>query len=525
MASYGIPDEVSDNFTPDEIREYVTQFKKIDSDGNGTLDQDEMMELMKTLGMEGAAEPEKVQALIDEVDEDGDGVVNLSEFFTMMNNATSALKQGLAKKLVDEQKEANAKKKRMNRKKSITERMFKKVNKSEGNASSDSVDPMNLTDSEAAIVSTFLDSEQGGKSFKEIASNLSGDATEKTSTVDTDDGFEKRTENIFFLDGSSVEVVMTEKSRLKHVVVQIKEYLNLTHDNDFAIYLFKKGSLIKALSDEDNCFNVLKRYDPEDSGDLEFIFKRRTYLPWSPLSTETREAVDVEQGAHRLSFVEAQYRFLNSHYPVKLGQAVELAAILAASAEAEPSEEFIFENIDSFVPEALVYTSNVDQKRHLANRIHMQAKRKDFFAGFQAISVEKKFLAKCHDYYDKMFGDTFYRVELVTLPPDNRLTTDAVSKKPKTKGRCGIGHNGIHRITMDGKIVTIAFTDIVRWLVPEGQNIFAIWTESEVTFLFTDQCEEIQLSLNQYIREFLAARDTPGKMAHDARKITEEEVS
>ena len=111
MASYGIPDEVSDNFTPDEIREYVTQFKKIDTDGNGTLDQDEMTELMKTLGMEGGAEPEKVQALIDEVDEDGDGVVNLSEFFKMMNNATSALKQGLTKKLLDEQKEAKAKKK------------------------------------------------------------------------------------------------------------------------------------------------------------------------------------------------------------------------------------------------------------------------------------------------------------------------------------------------------------------------------------------------------------------------------
>ena len=47
--------------------------------------------------------------------------------------------------------------------------------------------------------------------------------------------------------------------------------------------------------------------------------------------------------------------------------------------------------------------------------------------------------------------------------------------------------------------------------------------EEEVTFLFTNQCEEIQLSLNQYIREFLAAR-IPGKMAHEARKVTEAET-
>ena len=525
MSSYAIPPEVSDNFTQDEIQEYVSQFKEIDEDGNGTLDKNEMTELMKSLGMEEAATPDKVQALIDEVDQDGDGVVNLSEFFTMMNNATSALKKGLTTKLKDDQKKEAAKKKKNRRKKSISERMFKKANKNKENESSDSVNPADLTDSEAAIVATFLENEQGGKSFKDLANDVYGNPIEKTkSKIDTDDGFTKRKENIFFLDGSSVEVVMTEKSRLKHVVVQVKEYLNLKHDNDFAMYLFRKGALVKALSDEDNCFNILKRYDPEDSGDLEFIFKRRTYLPWSPLSVEAREASDVEQGAHRLSFIEAQYRFLNSHFPVKLGQAVEMSAILASSAESEPTEDFIFKNIDSFVPEAIVYTSSEEQKKHLANRIHMQAKRKDFFSGFQAIEVEKKFLAKCQDYYDKMFGDTFYRVEMVTLPPDNTLTTDAVSAKPKTKGRCGIGHNGIHRLSMDGKIVTIAFTDIVRWLVPEGQNIFAIWTEEEVTFLFTNQCEEIQLSLNQYIREFLAARDTPGKMAHEARKVTEAET-
>lgn len=88
MSSYAIPPEVSDNFTQDEIQEYVSQFKEIDEDGNGTLDKNEMTELMKSLGMEEAATPDKVQALIDEVDQDGDGVVNLSEFFTMMNNAT-----------------------------------------------------------------------------------------------------------------------------------------------------------------------------------------------------------------------------------------------------------------------------------------------------------------------------------------------------------------------------------------------------------------------------------------------------
>ena len=67
MSSYAIPPEVSDNFTQDEIQEYVSQFKEIDEDGNGTLDKNEMTELMKSLGMEEAATPDKVQALINEV--------------------------------------------------------------------------------------------------------------------------------------------------------------------------------------------------------------------------------------------------------------------------------------------------------------------------------------------------------------------------------------------------------------------------------------------------------------------------
>ena len=70
MSSYAIPPEVSDNFTQDEIQEYVSQFKEIDEDGNGTLDKNEMTELMKSLGMEEAATPDKVQALINEVDQD-----------------------------------------------------------------------------------------------------------------------------------------------------------------------------------------------------------------------------------------------------------------------------------------------------------------------------------------------------------------------------------------------------------------------------------------------------------------------
>ena len=129
MPNYNVPASVVSNFTPDEVREYVSQFKKVDADGNGTLDASEMTALMKNLGLKDASNPEYVKKLMDEIDEDGDGVINLKEFFGMMNIGTSALRKGLAKKITDENNAQIAKKKILKRKQSITERMFKKSNK------------------------------------------------------------------------------------------------------------------------------------------------------------------------------------------------------------------------------------------------------------------------------------------------------------------------------------------------------------------------------------------------------------
>ena len=129
MPNYNVPESAKNNFTDDEVQEYVSQFKALDADGNGTLDASEMTALMKNLGLKDASNPEYVKKLMDEIDEDGDGVINLKEFFGMMNIGTSALRKGLAKKITDENNAQIAKKKILKRKQSITERMFKKSNK------------------------------------------------------------------------------------------------------------------------------------------------------------------------------------------------------------------------------------------------------------------------------------------------------------------------------------------------------------------------------------------------------------
>jgi len=56
-------------------------FSVLDEDANGTIDADE---LAKVLNMQGEGDAEKVQALIKEVDTDGDGVISWDEFYAAM---------------------------------------------------------------------------------------------------------------------------------------------------------------------------------------------------------------------------------------------------------------------------------------------------------------------------------------------------------------------------------------------------------------------------------------------------------
>jgi len=56
-------------------------FTVLDEDGNGTI---EAHELAKVLNMQGEGDDEKIRELIDEVDTDGDGVINWDEFYAAM---------------------------------------------------------------------------------------------------------------------------------------------------------------------------------------------------------------------------------------------------------------------------------------------------------------------------------------------------------------------------------------------------------------------------------------------------------
>ena len=535
-----LPATVSENFTQDEIQVYVDQFNAIDTDRSGFLEFGEMKVLMKNLGMP-TTDDSSVQALIDKVDENNDGKISMNEFFGMMNSAAGDISDLINKNIDKALHDHSAKKMQVKtRKKSLAARMFKKED--------DPMDDEELAKGDRTIELNTHVTDPTALARASIFERQDGDAVaedmgiKELYTVDNSGPFEKRVASVYLQDGSVFNVVTTAKSRVRHALVQMKHNLRLKHDADMGLYIMCNATLVRHLDDEDFMFSVLEEINPNINMNMKgvwhLIYKRRTYVNWSPLYSEAEEAIDVNAGAHRVTFVEAQKRFLSSDYPSTTGQAIELGALLASAATENPSEMFVFDNLKSFLPYAIRNSAKgldtvegttpasmmEKQKRHLAYRVFMQGKRKDFYNGFAAIEVERNFIHKCQEYFAEMYGDTFFEAEVVERDPGGDVTTSYIVKQPKVKIHVGVGHNGIHKVFPDGRVHDIEFTNIVRWLVPTGENIFAVWTQHEVTFLFTELCEEIQLVLNQYIREFLCARDTPGKMAYPVRQISADDI-
>jgi Ca2+-binding EF-hand superfamily protein len=71
-----------DALTPSQVAEYIRSFHNFDLDGGGSIDVSELGTLMNYLGMD--VREAALQAMIESVDSDGSGEVELDEFLEMM---------------------------------------------------------------------------------------------------------------------------------------------------------------------------------------------------------------------------------------------------------------------------------------------------------------------------------------------------------------------------------------------------------------------------------------------------------
>mmetsp|Transcript_1314 Transcript_1314/g.2033 ORF Transcript_1314/g.2033 Transcript_1314/m.2033 type:complete len:149 (+) Transcript_1314:117-563(+) len=71
-----------DKYTEEELAEFKEAFSLFDRDGDGTIDNDELGTVMRSLGHQPTEE--EIEDMIREADKDGNGTIDFSEFIEMM---------------------------------------------------------------------------------------------------------------------------------------------------------------------------------------------------------------------------------------------------------------------------------------------------------------------------------------------------------------------------------------------------------------------------------------------------------
>jgi len=71
------------HLTEEELAEFREIFNLVDLDKGGTISKDELKQLMQTLGLKPTQE--ELNAMVDEIDQDGNGEIDFDEFVTVMS--------------------------------------------------------------------------------------------------------------------------------------------------------------------------------------------------------------------------------------------------------------------------------------------------------------------------------------------------------------------------------------------------------------------------------------------------------
>ena len=82
MSKKSVESSVIDNLTDEQIIEFREAFQAFDKDGNGSITTKELGTVMRSLG-QNLSEAE-IKEVIDEVDEDKNGIIDFQEFLSLM---------------------------------------------------------------------------------------------------------------------------------------------------------------------------------------------------------------------------------------------------------------------------------------------------------------------------------------------------------------------------------------------------------------------------------------------------------
>ena len=165
--------------------------------------------------------------------------------------------------------------------------------------------------------------------------------------IDSDDEELLQSINIFLLDGTQHHLRILPTTTVSNCLIILRDMLHLQNDADFALFVVKNGLLrgtCDVVPEHEKMLYFTQTWKPEqsersllDSGDLNdvipggtrhLIFKRRMYLPWSPIHDEVSNATSVTSTGHMLEYIESVHNVMYAQYPCNKQQVMELASLM-----------------------------------------------------------------------------------------------------------------------------------------------------------------------------------------------------
>eukprot|EP00943_MAST-04B_sp_MAST-4B-sp1_P000369 g369.t1 len=315
--------------------------------------------------------------------------------------------------------------------------------------------------------------------------------------IDSDDEELLERIYIYLLDGTQHQLKILPTTTTQSCLMMLRDMLHLQNDADFALFVIKNGLLrgtCNILLENEKPLQHTKYWTPEQSdptlledGDLDgkisggtrhLLFRRRIYLPWSPIHDEVANAASVKSAGHMLEYIESVHNVMYGHYSCDKQQIMELAGYMLQSELGDFDKGITLDRKKIIRKLDYILPGYFRENRKMAKYADRAIKQWKSSAGLSPLRCQQKYIAQLKTWF-AYYGCDFF--------PCNYKRSN---KSGETHGDMlagvllAVGHNGIYVLyRTSGKKAKVKPYDL---LASHAYRVMHSWSisKSEMVFSF-----------------------------------------
>lgn len=311
---------------------------------------------------------------------------------------------------------------------------------------------------------------------------------------------------VFLMNNSYYDVDIDESTIAGDVCLAMRKAVGIRADADCSLFSYTLGSYT-VMQDDDLVLNRVHSWDLQDAeeGLSRLVYKMRIFIPEGNVESEAESAESPEDGAHRLSFIDAVHRTITGLYSVSLEKSAVLAALQLQSAvgdydEATHGPSYISRTgIENYIAPALL--DRFEDPGELESVIQEQH---ETLKGVSRLDAEQRYL-KVLKGDVPYFGASFFATRVMMQETD----ADDDERTQPQPAIIAVSFNGI--FLLSGWNLTeqeyFNYETITKWTVASNPDLFAFSIHDRmIYFCLCQQPENIETCVQMHISAIINAR-------------------